>query len=89
MNLPELIELLSKYNVRKFKGLEYEIELDSKELDQKSDTKIAEPPLPAGMPKELHNLDAMTADQVLNWSAGPGEEKFPLPLTDDKPITAD
>lgn len=85
--LSALIPLLRSNGVSKFRqdmGGAIEIEFEpSKEPPSPP------PPLPKGMPKELGDVDAMSEDQILNWSApaaDPADAVAPLPGTGDAPI---
>jgi hypothetical protein len=87
MEFKELIPLLRLNGVKKFKGLDLEIEFEPKDLDQ-NPLKAAATPAPPGVPPEIHDPDLMNADAIRNWSApasptdGP---EFPLPLTGEEP----
>lgn len=88
MELSDLLPLLRKHGVIKFKTADSEIEFEPQPVELKSPAQVVEVPLPANMPQELRNPEAMSADTILNWSAAPeGKQEAPLPLTGDAPLS--
>lgn len=91
MELDKLLPLLRANGVRKFNGLDLEIELDSAVLPEAAaPAQVQRVPDPPGMPPDLRDPDLMSEDKIRDWSGSPAhdDDVAPLPMTGDAPIKA-
>lgn len=95
MNLESLIPLLKANGVTRFDGYGIKVELSHglqvvTASPGHSPSGAELPKSVPGQPEPTMDLpgtnDAMNADQILNWSAPPGADSLPLPLTGEEPL---